>query len=632
MISTRSEFRKQGFSLIEVAIALAIFVIGALAIIRIFPGALSVITNNGDQLTANNLNRSVIARLKSESAVPDATFNVNLAKWVAEFQAPNVGTADHAGSYEDAAVSVAGVPRLNVTLPDTDIQNLEQTALGKYRGIVGEQATIISVSGVNAVLTQFPVSVVGDATNAEPLPVALSQDYTLENVRIGTDGTLDLNRASDADDPTNAPILNPPTENLINPQSLFYVSYRYRDSNGKIWGVSQEAVRIPTNTVNPTLADTSAVKVKPPVAAMGMDQPGDAANANSVVPEAVSVRLRRFIGVGTFATPGNTPAERVARVADARRGLVTLPPIADPPPLPPLPPTYKLDKPTYIDYVADWSVLLQDGVPAIAPEETPTPVPATPTPVPGYNYRQIALGAPFIEDQADVAVYSLLLDPIASSNGLQTFTAYRSASGSAVEPAPADKLVKPTEDDLRQGQVTFEMPSGATRARVAYRTRDGWIQQMSVAATAYKPYVAGDTEPWRDCVVGADGYIYFHAGEAGKSLNISYTYAHPGTQLVNGTQQPYPDYVVTSRPFVISEELVNAAGLVPAAFSATKVARLQPTNLQGKTLPNTTGDGDETLTSIQAVRGSSVTLRTAYLNGSRYTQSLLSSDRKIEQQ
>ena len=621
MISTRSEFRKQGFSLIEVAIALAIFVIGALAIIRIFPGALSVITNNGDQLTANNLNRSVLARLKSESAVPDATLNVNLAKWVAEFQAPNAGTADHADSYEDAAVSVAGVPRFNGSLPDTDIQNLEQTALGKYRGVLGEQATIISVGTVNAVLTQFPVSVVGDAATAEPVPAALSQDYTLENVRVKADGYLDLDKASDADDPTNATI----SPALINPQSLFYVSYRYRDSNGKIWGVSQEAVRIPAVANDPNTVDYPAIKVKPPVAAAGGGQPGDAANATSVVPEAVSVRLRRFIGAGTFATPGNTPAERVNRVADARRGLVTLPSVALTPPI-------KLDAPVYIDYVADWSVLLEDGVPAIAPEETPTPVPATPTPVPGYNYRQIALGAPFIEDQADVAVYSLLLDPVASSNGLQTFTAYRSASGSAVEPAPADKLVKPTEDDLRQGQVTFEMPSGATRARVAYRTRDGWIQQMSVAATAYKPYVAGATEPWRDYIVGADGYLYFHAGEAGKSLNISYTYTHPGTQTVNGAQEPYPDYVVTSRPYVIDEELVNAAGLVPAAFSATKVARLQPTNLQGKTLPNTTGDGDEKLTSIQAVRGSSVTLRTAYLNGSHYTQSLLSSDRKIEQQ
>ena len=74
MISTRTQTRR-GFSLIEVAIALVIFVIGALAIIRIFPGALSVINNNGDQLVATNLSRSKVVALQSDKAVPDASFN-----------------------------------------------------------------------------------------------------------------------------------------------------------------------------------------------------------------------------------------------------------------------------------------------------------------------------------------------------------------------------------------------------------------------------------------------------------------------------------------------------------------------------------------------------------------------------
>ena len=64
-------------------------------------------------------------------------------------------------------------------------------------------------------------------------------------------------------------------------------------------------------------------------------------------------------------------------------------------------------------------------------------------------------------------------------------------------------------------------PTSNPKARVAYKTRDSWAQQLSVAASAYKPYVTDNREPWRDYYLGDDNYIYFHASEAGKTVSIS---------------------------------------------------------------------------------------------------------------
>ena len=634
LATARPRPARQGFSLIEVAIALVIFVIGALAIIRIFPGALSVIGNNGDQQVAANLNRSTMVGLQSEqvtatpqpgitpspvgvaaktnfNALPLATFNnsnadgsLNILSWTTN---PSL---NHSADFKDTNSSVIGIPRFNETLPDT--QGIETgdslSSLSRYRAIVGEKARIIdlktygSIAAAQYALTQFPISVQLQGNPARLLPIkpVVSQEFVLNDVRVRPDGTLDfsLGRFDNSDDTTVA--LD------ATAGSMLYVSYRYYNGAGNIWGVREEAIA--TGPVNLNLR-TTAFKVKPPTSTARPDAARTTSGTivDAIVPEIVEVKWRNYLGQGEFGDP-TAPNDDLKKIADARRGLVRLPASGA---------TFSsLYKPVILDYSADWSFLLKDGVPstpanAVYPAFPPSP-PAPPADQ--LAYRQIDLGAPFIEDQAEASLYSLLIE---------SGDAYLSGYGTVdSEPLAENRMVRATnpnnpdqrEDELRAGKVTFivnqETPS---RARVAYQTRDRWVQQLAIAASSYKPYGTDNPEPWRDYGLGNDGYLYFHAGEAGKTISISYTLQD--TQIRNFVE----------RPFVIETQLVAAAGNVPAGFlkgfygkpgDAAQVARVRLTNAAGGEL------APANLISIQAVRGTSVTARTAYVNGTKYAQKL----------
>ena len=611
MISTQSRSARRGFSLIEVAIALVIFVIGALAIIRIFPGALSVIGNNGDQQLATNSNRSLSARLESENAVPSATFNLGVyttGTEAGELRWETSATANHTLDYQDSGTAVNGIPRFTDSLPNPDdaSRGLNNSALSRYRAIQGEPAKVVAVddditNNTNVspyVLTQFPISVLTNGTTITPYAPTISQNISLANIRVKPDGTFDFSRSARTETPDTS---NPGD---FNTRSLLYVTYRYRGVDGQLWGVREEAVPLPAQATAPNAVDFDAIRVSPPTVGVG------AAANNGVVPEIVNIRLKKFISVGQFGPAvGGTDFERVA---DARRGLVRVA-------LPPNITDITVGSTVSVDYVADWSFMLQDGVPLITPQEKPDPV-AYPLPA-DNQYKQIALGARFIEDRTNVGIYSLLLDP-ANSKG------YRSSFGESTEATSANpdrRLVTPTEDELRNGRVTFISPSIAARVRVAYRTRQQWVQQLGVAAMAYKPFVNRNAEPWRDYAFGNDAndpFLYFHAGEAGKSLLVSYTYD-------DGLGTPESIKSVTDRPLTIAAEVVDAPGVVDANFSGTRVSRLQLLDFNNQVLPaRTTAVNVPKLLSIQSVKGNSVTVRTAYLNGSKYAQTKLTVNRR----
>ena len=627
--STRFLAPRRGFSLIEVAIALVIFVIGALAIIRIFPGALSVIGNNGDQQIATNLNRSQLTDLKSEqvaalpgstpvpgfadratfNSIPFATFNnsnadgtLNISSWLTA----TPPSLDHSADFKDTNSSVIGVTRFNETLPDT--QGIETgnslSSLSRYRTVVGEKTRARNLSVYNSTgsyaLTQFPVSVQLQGNPPKLLPVkpVVSQEVVLNDVRTKPDGTLDFSRTR-LDD--NDAIVGPYT---VSAGSMLYVSYRYYNGSGNIWGVREEA--IPFNTLD---LKTATAKVTPPTGAARTDAArvnGSGVIVDAIIPEIVEVKLRVYIGQGEFGDPADQ-TDPLPQVADARRGLVLLPN------------GLSADRPVILDYVADWSFLLKDGVPSAAANATYPAFPPQPPAPTHLVYRQISLGTPFIEDQAPVSLYSLLIE---------SDTAYLSAYGTVSPDPPAiDRLVRATdaakpelrEDELRSGKVTFIVDEDVpVRARVAYQTRDNWVQQLSVAANTYKPFVSGNSEPWRNYGLGNDSYIYFHAGEAGKTISISYTI------LDRSGITPVPRSFV-DRPFVIDSTLVNAAGLVPTGFlqgfygrpgDPAQIARVKLTNAVGGDL--TPAD----LISVQAVNGVSVTARTAYINGTQYAQKI----------
>ncbi len=582
----QSRSSRQGFSLIEVAIALVIFVIGALAIIKIFPGALNVIGNNGDQQIAMNLNRDVAAKLKTDGSVPSATFNTTddngLFKWA------TTGTVNHTADYTDSKTSVIGIPRFNDTLPTQEEINTQnfKSGLSRYRAIQGETAKVFDLT-VGAgqeqyVLTQFPISI----SNNTPLVPVISKNYDLANVRVKPDGTFDFTNVTDADDPTNAPF---PAASF-KPDSLLYVTYRYKDSSGVIWGIKEEPVVLPPIAPMSSTVDFTTVKVNPP--AMGI---GAAVN-NGIVPEVVKMRLKRYLVTGDFGG-----ASAFEKVGDARRGLVKVPLLNGTDIIP----TGTI---VSVDYLADWSFIMKDGVPTITPDEIPG------TPPTGETYKQIALGTPFVEDKTPVGIYSLLLNRTDNM-------AYRSSFGEDANTTSTDatkRLIAPSESDLRSGRVTFVTPEATpSRVRVAYQTRDSWTQQLAVAASSYKPYAAGNPEPWRDYYLGSDNYLYFHAGEAGKTVSISY-------QLNDSAGVQLPPIV--DRPFVIDQQIIDTPAGVPAAFASSgKVSRVELSASSGTVFSQ--DSSGQTLSSIQGVSGNSVTVRTAYINGDRYAQTLLTSNR-----
>ena len=641
MISTQPRSARRGFSLIEVAIALVIFVIGALAIIRIFPGALKVIGNNGNQQVATNLNRDVTARLKTDDSVPGQTFNIAINNdgslhWTTEgntnhtadyIAAATPPIANNIGNRGDIPASVIGVPRFNASLPTTEDINTQanNSALSRFRGIIGEQAKVLTINqggtNVQYATTQFPISIQGVGAALAPLAPTISQEYIVQNARINkqkqvvfTDATTDVAgqqvSLSDA--------VNNTTKNDLPAGSMIYISYRYlkdanNDGRAEVWGVKEEAIPVTTALRLRTDNDPSPVTVivNPPTTTKGTYEDYDTTDQTTMattgtVTEVMDVRVKRIVGAGLFNGANNEE-----KITKARCGLVELP-------------SAVTTNTVSVDYVADWSWLMQKGTPLLTPEENPT------TALTGTRlYRQIALGAPFIEDQAPVGIYSLLLEPSATPQ-IYTLAASRFGTQNSAPDPTTGALAAPNANDLKTGKVTFSVANSESRARVAYRTRDSWVQQLSVAASAYKPFVAGNAEPWRDYILGLDNYLYFHAGEAGKTISVSYSYNDVEDAPAAAT--PLADKNIVSKPFVIESQLIDAASVtLPAGFVSTdpntKVARVQLLTAQGKTFPDIKNGATINLASIQSVRGTSVTVRTAYLNGDKYAQTLLTSNR-----
>ena len=297
---------------------------------------MNVINNNGDQQVATNLNRSALARLKSENAVPGATFNLkreattNNLVW-------NANSADHSITWSDSPTAVIGIPRFNYTLPTTqDINTVaDESALSRYRAIQGEQAKVIELTvGTTTnkyALTQFPISVQTEAGQLTPIFPTISQELILQNVRIDRQGTLDFSQATRPDG-------TPLTQNdQVNPGSVIYVSYHYWNNvaaaDRRFWGINEEAIPIPTTPATPiTLTSATGIKVSPPTAttaARGAMAPYNVTDAKSgVVAEILSVRVKNFIGIGDFdgpIIPPPSPPTSEQKVPDARRGMVKLP-------------------------------------------------------------------------------------------------------------------------------------------------------------------------------------------------------------------------------------------------------------------------------------------------------------------
>jgi Tfp pilus assembly protein PilV len=218
----RDALRRGGFTLIEVAIALIIFVFGALAIIRIFPPGLGVIQNSGDQLTAVNMNRTILARNSKSAAPPDAIYDPLALE----------STHTFSGSIAGSARRNLSIPVATVTNPDLDII---PTALSRFKNVVAERHAMPSGG---AIFTQF---------RYETTPLAFLED-SLSGVVLNPAGTLNLSGATQ--DSNNAPYT------AIGANDKLYVSYRFL-ANNRLWGSNEELV--PTNGTGTAFARTGFV-------------------------------------------------------------------------------------------------------------------------------------------------------------------------------------------------------------------------------------------------------------------------------------------------------------------------------------------------------------------------------------
>ncbi len=547
---------RRAFSLLEVSIALAIFVFGALAVVKIFPGALKIIAAGGDRQNAIGLNRATLARV--QNTPPLAVYDTkDGSDW--EWQD---GVFVN-GAFEPRAV--LGSSRRGYSLPRNNEADFDRSALGSLRAIVGEGATIEQRDNNTLfVLTQFPIF--GDS--GEPTKVRVWKREILEGVTVDNTGKLNFDNARFA---SSGDSFTPPAG------AVYYVTFRYHD-NGNLWGVSEAPVSSSTDTI--AVPDALPAET--------------GANANS-----------RVIA-GTVSTTCAWPLETVDanNEGNNKRGLVALSSSGA-----------SAGDQVYLDYQADWGWIMQTGVPDAIPETSPSGA---------TRPRQIALGAPFIEDRAANSIYTLCQT---RKNGKPSLV--EASWGENNPPAANTKLYTPTQSDLRAGRLTFEtgnLGAGETfaGARVAFRTRDGWAQQLSVAASTYKPFGCGPNtvalpynpngEPWRDYVLDvSNGILYFHASEAGKGVMITYSYPDPDDATMKITMR--------DRLLPIEDDPTQPVGLPSGFATSGYAARLQLTDTGGDALAS------GTQFSISSVRGASISIRTAWLDGSRYTQSFLPSMR-----
>ena len=563
LFSRRDAGRRGGFTLIEVVIALAIFLFGAVAIIRIFPGALGVIQNSGDQLTAINLNRSTLAKFqKSPGLLPDAIYDTPAPATAVPFAGAVVGTALR-----------------NSSLPRHDIQGFEDSALGHFKNISGEAHAVVlsaATTPVPYVVTQYPY---------EPSqPVSIYNEGTVDGVVMTQNGTLDF---TDATLHSNGNAFRdvtpglPPTDyrnSNTNPSAVndtvFYVSYNWIE-NGSIQSVVDEPLIYAPNGSTPAPSTLTV-------------QGRRAISTISPVAGPVQLRFRRlkYKPFPPAPTP-NTPPDNLTYtgVIDLSASMA--------------PNNFTAGETVSIDYTRkDWRWLVSDDSPSVKPENA----------LATDNYRVVTSPVRFLDKQQ--SIYTFLVDQAgATASGIYqggTGTPTSTTTTMGFPPASFGDAV-----NFKTGQITFDLAKATSvRSRVTYQTLNNWTHQLSIAARSYKPFymaalATNPPEPWRDYVYDdKNSVLYFRPSEAGKSVSVSYTFK-------TGTGA---DVQVNKRVLQISQDIISSTSANGGVAVGGMVSRLDLTDNAGNALTGAQVQG------IQGVLGASIQSRTAWLDGSKFTQ------------
>ena len=265
--------------------------------------------------------------------------------------------------------------------------------------------------------------------------------------------------------------------------------------------------------------------------------------------------------------------------------------------------------------------------------------------------RQIVVPTRHISDEPDnkAQVLTLLSGTVNSASGpskTQTIrNSWTPATGVQADPDAAAQTAKAIAVKPKSGQVFFDIsftdpaitPSpqvlASPSARVVYRNVDGWSQQVGVAARSYLPYIQrGGTsdlasfprEGWREYVGNGTGVMIFHASEAGKTFEISYSYTVGGvTRTVRNVQ------VIAERETQLATDFPPTAGFLQnyktaagADATSDRVAIAYLPDSTGLKIgaPINEGGVTGTINAIQSVRGTSLRVRSAWYEGNGYTQ------------
>ncbi|HEY0072733.1 MAG TPA: prepilin-type N-terminal cleavage/methylation domain-containing protein [Abditibacteriaceae bacterium] len=589
-MAKRRSVKRSGFTLVEIAVALAIFVIGALAIIQIFPPALNVVRGSERRTAATQMSRARVVAYEDRAQVaPDAIYTTVGGNWT-DFRSSITNDA----LMQTGGITTATLPRGpgEASLPATDANNITQTTLGNFKRVQGEKHKVRSRYIATAtppeqiyVLTEFPYDAPG---------VRVYVDETIKNVRIHPDGYLDFSNAyrassgtliRDTSQPAALPAYAIPPIEAFRSEAVFYVTYRWMQQVGastqkRVQGVIDEPVRMVEDDATFTAAYNRVVI---------NDTDGD--GNGDVIPGTVTVRAR----VRLLATPilGSTN--------DQRTGVVNLSGVN----------LQGFDE-VSLDYdVSDWRNMVWDEVATRAANPPPGGAPVA---------NQVVINTPMLNLDPELPITTLFQRPPTGTETEPVLEWSTWLDGTVTSTGTDHILNGPDGANPSAGRVTFELldttpadPPPLTPTRTVFRTLDNWAHQFTVAAASYVPFpgtaapAIHPREGWREYYRSSAGAarLYFQASEAGKLVMVDYEYvdatAPGGFRQVQGAILP------------ISSELENQT-VANFAPNSQRVSFVTLTNLNGNLL------GATQVSAVTAVRGVSIAARTAWLENGRYRQ------------
>jgi prepilin-type N-terminal cleavage/methylation domain-containing protein len=462
--------QRGGFTLIEVAIALAIFVFGALAIVQIFPPALGVIRNNESRITATQMGENMLAQFKSKTSPPpeaifDATFNTGTTKW----------------EWQDVPLAVVGTSNKNGSLPRT-VSDFNSSALGHFRYIYGEPHLI---GGGQTIILNYPQDASLEATMPGSSALEFFLDEVVEGVQINANGYLDFSNAHlaktpsspfndpDPTDPADPTTRRPPDNHRRNENVTYYVSYRWQDAAAPtiIQGVLDEPLSIPNDAAG--YDTSSSARVLPCVINSG----------SKAIPGGVQVKMRRtFTAVPDVSSPPPleiTSDRRINVIKNIGTSPVTV----------------------YVNYYAsDWRNLTSWD----APVNNTVQLPVT-----GIDTASV-MG--ILTNSNQTATPTLI--PADVSTPAKTKAAEKGViefPGSSGSGARVRTIYRTIDEWTSQ-------PSVAPRSYIPFNARR--LTDLDFPREPWREYVWLPSDP---------SNIYFHASEAGKTVTIAYSYGATNT-------------------------------------------------------------------------------------------------------